>query len=96
VVHFYVEDSPTSESLDQELGELHHQSVAKNLKCRFMRIRANGAPFITKQLNISNEEPSVICLHHGKIFQRLVDTESIVRYPGQVQRWAMDTGLMEI
>jgi hypothetical protein len=64
--------------------------------CRFLRMDATGAPFITAKLQVSNQDPSVICFHNGKVFQRIADPDSYVPHPGQVQRWAMDTGLLDM
>ncbi|KAL3912429.1 MAG: hypothetical protein SGILL_006888 [Bacillariaceae sp.] len=96
-IHFFAEDSKVSEALDQELGELHALCAEQSLPnegCRFMRIPAKAAPFITAKMQISNKEPSVICLHSGNVFERVTDAEKMVQFPGQVKQWAVGTGLM--
>lgn len=76
---------------------VHFQESAESTRaCRFLRMNAAGAPFITAKLQVSNQDPSVICFHNGKVFQRIADPDSYVPHPGQVQRWAMDTGLLDM
>ena len=101
-VHFFVEGSEASDILDGELGQLHAQCVdnasssSSASSCRFMRIGANSAPFITSKLKINTLEPSVICFHNGHIFERITDPQIIIQYPGQVRKWALGTGLLEL
>jgi hypothetical protein len=94
LVHFYVEESVVSEILDRELGRLHAQSVQNGGRCRFMRLNANAAPFITSKLQVSNQDPSIICIHNGQVFERIANVESLVLSPGEVQKWAARSGLM--
>jgi hypothetical protein len=96
LVHFFVEDSLVSQVLDRELGELHAWSVESRSQCRFMRMNANAAPFMTSKLRISTQDPSVVCIHNGDVFQRMIDPECFVQCPGAVKQWAMDTGLLDL
>ncbi|KAL3909738.1 MAG: hypothetical protein SGARI_002447 [Bacillariaceae sp.] len=97
LVHFFVEGSVVSETLDKELGALHAQTSQKSGSssgCRFMRMSASSAPFITSKLQISSQDPSIVCFHNGKVFQRMIDPECYVQFPGAVEQWARDTGLL--
>ncbi|KAG7337603.1 hypothetical protein IV203_021846 [Nitzschia inconspicua] len=96
LIHFYVEDSTVSEILDKELGALHAQCVQDGAKCRFMRLNAVAAPYITSKLQVSSQDPSLICIHNGQVFERVADVESLVQGPGEVLKWATRTGLMRL
>ncbi|KAG7371332.1 hypothetical protein IV203_019902 [Nitzschia inconspicua] len=96
VIHFYVQDSTVSEILDKELGALHAQCVQNGGICRFMRLNAVAAPYITSKLQVSSQDPSVICIHNGHVFERVADVESLVQGPGEVLKWATRTGLMSL
>ena len=84
------------EAAETAVGAEFPARVRSTKPCRFLRMNARSAPFITSKLQVSNQDPSVICFHNGKVFQRIADPDSFVPYPGQVQRWAMDTGLLEM
>ena len=99
LVHFFAEDSVVSEQLDQELGELHAESFRISSSCsgcRFMRMSVSSAPFITAKLQISAQDPSIVCLHNGQVFQRMIDPECYVQFPGAVKQWARNTGLLDL
>jgi hypothetical protein len=96
LIHFYVEGSVISEMLDRDLGKLHAQCAETGSRCRFMRLEANSAPFITGKLQVSTQDPSIICIHNGQIFERVVDVDSLVQSPGKVREWASGTGLLSL
>ena len=99
LVHFFAEDSVVSDTLDRELGEVHAQSVQKSGSasgCRFLRMSVNSAPLITSKLHISPQDPSIVCLHNGQVFQRMMDPECYVQFRGAVKQWARDAGLLDL
>ena len=63
IVHFFVEDSSASKALDEQMEQL-----AVTGFCKFLRTNVKLAPFLTSKLNISTEEPSVVALKDGTIF----------------------------
>jgi hypothetical protein len=95
LIHFFVDDTVASEIMDRELGKLHAFCVHKKARCRFMRLNATTAPFITSKLQVSAHNPSVICIHNGQVFVRINDVDALVKHPGDVKRWALSTGLLD-
>jgi hypothetical protein len=99
-VHFFVEGSEASDILDAELGQLYAQCMdnasSSLASCRYMRIAANSAPFITSKLKTNTLEPSAICFHNVHIFERITHRGTLIQYPGQVRNWALGTGLLEL
>ena len=63
IVHFYIEDSPVSSMLDDQLQDLSEAG-----HCTFLRINSRLAPFVTSRLRIKSDEPAVIAVRNGAIF----------------------------
>jgi hypothetical protein len=95
LIHIFVEDAIASEIADRELEKLHALCVKENARCRLMRLKANAAPFITAKLHVSTQDPSIICIHNGHVFDRIIDLETLVQHPEQLQRWARSTGVLD-
>jgi hypothetical protein len=95
IIHIFVEDAVASEIVDRELEKLHAVCVKEKARCRFMRLQANAAPFITAKLQVSTQDPSIICIHNGQVFDRMNNLEKLVQHPEQLQQWAHSTGMLD-
>jgi hypothetical protein len=71
-VHFFLTQSPISETIDERMEKLKHSKQ----NCRFIRVKASMAPYITSRLNVASDRPSVVALKNGKLINMMADFAS--------------------
>jgi len=96
-VHFFHDDFERCKIMDQ-----HLQRIATcHMKCKFVRINAEKAPFFVTKLSIQTL-PTLLVFKDGKLMDRLLGFEGLsdTKYPDQfptsrLGRWLEKTGAIE-